>query len=146
MNGFVIVPLPAEYAAAAHELECESLSTAWSLRQIAECACANAKSGYLCALSGGGLAGVISFGVAFDECEIYNLAVNPGFRRRGAARALLGAALENARLRGAKKAFLEVACGNAAALALYKSEGFGENGRRRGFYHGEDAVLMEKKL
>jgi [ribosomal protein S18]-alanine N-acetyltransferase len=42
---------------------------------------------------------------------------------------------------------LEVRAGNAAALALYAAEGFGETARRPGYYGGrEDAVLMEKPL
>jgi len=82
------------------------------------------------------------------EIHITNLAVHPSFRRRGAARALLGHILEDARASGVELVFLEVRPTNAEALTLYESLGFCVIGRRKGYYFdtGEDALVMEARL
>lgn len=77
-----------------------------------------------------------------DEAEILNLAVDPAWRRRGVASALLN---EVAR-RALGTIFLEVAEPNAAAIALYRKLGWREAGVRPGYYnHGTvNAVVMKK--
>ena len=82
------------------------------------------------------------------EIHITNLAVHPSFRRRGAARTLLGSILEDARGTGVALVFLEVRPTNAEALTLYESLGFRVIGRRKGYYFdtGEDALVMEARL
>ena len=48
---------------------------------------------------------------------------------------------------GAGAMFLEVAAGNAPALALYAREGFAEVGRRRRYYSdGTDALVLRRDL
>ena len=48
---------------------------------------------------------------------------------------------------GATAMFLEVATGNAAALALYTGAGFVEVGRRRRYYaDGRDALVLRVNL
>jgi len=82
-----------------------------------------------------------------DEAELLTLAVDPARRRQGLGRGLVlrfGAA---AIQRGAARGYLEVAADNAAAIALYRSAGWQESGRRKGYYrahggHGVDALLM----
>ena len=89
-------------------------------------------------------AGYAGAWIVVDECHITNVAVSPSFRRRGAARELLTKLLEQAQLRGARAATLEVRPSNAAALALYTSMGFVQEGRRRRYYSdtGEDALIL----
>ena len=79
---------------------------------------------------------------AADEAEILNLAVDPGFRRRGVASALLSAVCEQAR----GNIFLEVAEPNLPAIALYLKLGWEQTGVRAGYYnHGSvNAVVMKK--
>lgn len=78
-----------------------------------------------------------------DEAELLTLAVAPEARRRGIASALLDDFVLACRARGAAHAFLEVAEGNAPAIALYASRGWQIGGRRRNYYApGIDAVLM----
>lgn len=84
--------------------------------------------------------------VAADEAELLTLAVAPAARRQGLGRRLLAAALAEAAARAGAAVFLEVAEGNAAALALYTQAGFAEAGRRRGYFRGGDAVVMRKTL
>ena len=97
---------------------------------------------------GGGLAGYLCLWEIGHEIHITNLAVHPSFRRRGAARALLGHILEDARASGVELIFLEVRPTNAEALTLYESLGFRVIGRRKGYYFdtGEDALVMEARL
>lgn len=57
--------------------------------------------------------------------NIHDLAVSPGHRGKGIARALMQAVEAKARTRGACKITLEVLGGNAPARALYASLGYG---------------------
>lgn len=84
---------------------------------------------------------------AAGEAEILTLAVVPAARRRGLGGALLAGALAGAAARGAEAMFLEVAAGNAAALALYRGLDFTEVGRRRRYYpDGADALVLRRDL
>jgi ribosomal-protein-alanine N-acetyltransferase len=81
---------------------------------------------------------------AADEVHLLDLAVDTAARRRGVGRELVGAVLSYARESSARLVLLEVRRSNDAAIALYRSSGFSENGVRRGYYsdNGEDAVEM----
>jgi ribosomal protein S18 acetylase RimI-like enzyme len=80
---------------------------------------------------------------ASDEAEILNIAVDPAFRRRGAASALLAAVSGEAK----GTIFLEVAEHNLPAIALYQKHGWEYAGLRAGYYnHGiVNAVVMKKR-
>ena len=82
--------------------------------------------------------------------EIAGLAVHPECRRRGVARALLAAAVDEAGRMGARRLTLRVFEPNTAARALYESEGFAVEGVLRGeFLRGGryvDDVLMAKPV
>ncbi len=88
--------------------------------------------------------GYLIYWVAAKEMHILNLAVHPGWRRRGVASALLADGLARARAQGAQVAWLEVRPSNTAALALYAAFGFVQAGRRPRYYEdtGEDALIM----
>jgi len=77
---------------------------------------------------------------------ISGLAVDPAFQRRGVGRALIDAAAEEARARGARRLRLRVLSHNTAAMRLYESTGFVVEGVLRGefFLDGvyRDDVLM----
>ena len=81
---------------------------------------------------------------------IVGLAVAPGDRRRGVASALLAAAEQLARARGARKLSLRVLSTNEAAMRLYERHGFQREGTLRDeFWIGGqfvDDVLMAKHL
>jgi ribosomal-protein-alanine N-acetyltransferase len=96
-------------------------------------------------------AGFALYRVAADEAEILTVSVVPEARRAGLGRALVGACEEGARAEGARRLFLEVAQGNAAARALYAGAGYAEVGRRKGYYQRpdgsrEDALILAKPL
>ena len=95
-------------------------------------------------------AGFILCRAVAGEAEILTLAVDPAFRRRGLAAALVEAAALLA-ARGAGELFLEVAADNEAAIALYAGRGFALVGRRPGYYArpggaAADALVMRRAL
>ncbi len=86
------------------------------------------------------------------DAELQAILVVREARRQGAAGRLLAAGIEQARTWRSERLLLEVRAGNEAALALYRRAGFGEDGRRRGYYPArlggqrEDALLMSRPL
>ncbi len=92
--------------------------------------------------------GFIIFWLVHDEVHVLNVAVDPTFRRRGVARALLAEAVARARDARAVLATLEVRRSNAAAINLYRLFGFRAVGVRSNYYadDGEDAFVMVMNL
>ena len=89
--------------------------------------------------------------VAADEAELLTIGVESGWRRGGVARRLLVAVMSEARVRGARRLFLEVAENNVPARMLYESESFRVVGRRDGYYARIggapiDAITMRRDL
>jgi ribosomal-protein-alanine acetyltransferase len=82
------------------------------------------------------------------EGDLANLATTAAVRRQGVGRRLLRHVLATARVRGGRIIFLEVRASNAAARALYESEGFVEVGRRAKYYARpvEDALILRTEL
>jgi ribosomal-protein-alanine N-acetyltransferase len=89
--------------------------------------------------------------VAGGEAELLTLAVDPPRQGRGTGGRLVARFLAEAGRRGAARAFLEVAEDNAAARALYARAGFAVAGRRPGYYRHPDgrridALVMGRDL
>ena len=99
---------------------------------------------YLVIEDRGEVSGHIGFRHVLGELHITTIAVRPEYRRRGHARALIGAAL--AAYPNASHVHLEVRPTNAAAIDLYESLGFKTTGRRPRYYGDEDALLMTLNL
>ncbi len=79
--------------------------------------------------------------------HVANIAVAPGFRRRGIGAALMEAADEYGRSHGECRLWLEVRERNLDAQQFYLELGFGETGRRPGYYtNGEDALLFSRTI
>ena len=112
--------------------------------------------GMLVAEDGGEIVGYVAVGRATrlesnrHVADIRGLAVAPDHQGRGLGRALVQAALDAARERGARKVTLRVLAPNTAARALYESCGFVVEGVRRDefFLDGRyvDDVLMARHL
>lgn len=82
-----------------------------------------------------------------DVVDLQRIAVHPGHRHQGLARALLDDVVAAGRADHADRLLLEVAAGNVAALALYTGAGFVEVDRRRRYYRdGADAVVLRLPL
>ena len=91
----------------------------------------------------GTLVAMASGWLVLDELQINVVAVDPTQRRHGLGTAVLEELMEEARRRGAKRATLEVASCNQAAIALYKRCGFLTSGTRRAYYSdGRDALIQ----
>jgi [ribosomal protein S18]-alanine N-acetyltransferase len=99
---------------------------------------------YLVIEDRGEVFGQIGVRHVLGELHITTIAVRPEYRRRGHARALIGAAL--AAYPDASHVHLEVRPTNLEAIALYESLGFRETGRRPRYYGDEDALLMTLNL
>lgn len=95
-----------------------------------------------------GLLAYCAFRMVADEMHLMNLTVAPREQGRGLGRFLLDLALDLAARRGCATALLEVREGNTRAVALYRTAGFLETGRRPGYYNHprEDALLLARPL
>lgn len=79
-----------------------------------------------------------------DAWHVMNVAVTPGYRRRGIASALLERLFEITAADPRRGHTLEVRVSNAGAIALYERLGFVSRGLRQGYYtdNREDALIM----
>lgn len=126
----------------------------WSATAMAELLAMPGASGLIAvegrslkpSLGGPGPAGLVLWRVAAGEAEILTIAVLPPWRRAGLGGLLLDAAMAAACENGAEAMFLEAAATNEPALALYGTRGFEKVGLRKGYYNGQDAVVMRSDL
>ena len=107
----------------------------------------NPLSRWLVALEGEQVLGYVGSQTVLDESDMMSLAVDPAFRRRGIARALVCALIEQLRKMGSRCLTLEVRASNESAQALYACLGFVQVGRRKNYYHHpkEDALILRKE-
>jgi ribosomal-protein-alanine N-acetyltransferase len=87
-------------------------------------------------------------GAGNGVAEMESVAVREDVRKRGVGRSLCLQAMFWAQTMGAASVQLEVRSASVAAMALYRSLGFVEQGRRSGYYTDpkDDAVMMELAL
>ncbi|WEK51102.1 MAG: GNAT family N-acetyltransferase [Candidatus Kaistia colombiensis] len=81
--------------------------------------------------------GFILIRTVADQAEVLTIAVTPAARGRGYGRMLMEAALRALYRELVPEIFLEVDENNASAVSLYRSLGFVEVGRRKGYYAGD---------
>ncbi len=90
---------------------------------------------------------VMQFGFAQHEAHLLLFAVVPSQRRRGLGCALLAWLEKIARLGGISLIRLELRANNDGARSFYRSLGYEEAGRLRGYYQRrEDAIRMVLNL
>lgn len=129
-------------------LHAASFARGWTRREIEELM-ASPTVDVVGAKLGSELLGMAMVRSAADEGEVLSIAVLHEWRGMGLARRLLNEALGCLARARAHNCFLEVEAANLAALALYKSLGFRETGRRKGYYHhegGGDALILSCPL
>jgi ribosomal-protein-alanine N-acetyltransferase len=102
---------------------------------------------YVIRTSDAAVAGFCAFWKVLDQIHINNLAIRPEFRRRGLARRLLAAVLDEAAAFGSPNATLEVRRSNTPARHLYESAGFRLAGVRTSYYTNpiEDALILARE-
>ena len=88
------------------------------------------------------LIGFIHIQDLVDEIDIINIVIDENCRRKGYASMLIDYVTNYAK---DKKIILEVSDQNLSAINLYKKYNFVEINRRKGYYNGIDAIIMEKK-
>jgi ribosomal-protein-alanine N-acetyltransferase len=141
-----IKKLTNELCKEASQLESRCLSTAWSESQLS--ALINDENYiYVTASEGQDLVGV--GGAIFssiDSAEIFTVAVSKENRGKGIGKEIVSKLIDFCVSKNAESIFLEVEDGNTPAISLYSSFGFKAVGKRKGFYHGKDAIIMELKL
>ena len=118
----------------------------WSENSVAS-ELENPLSRWLVAVEGEQVLGYVGSQTVLDESDMMNLAVDPAFRRRGIARALVLALIEQLREMGSRQLTLEVRASNESAQALYAQLGFERVGRRKNYYLNprEDALILRKE-
>lgn len=91
-----------------------------------------------------GLVGYGCYLIIANEAHLTNLAVRPDYRRKSAARRLLGYIMEIARRKNCEYILLEVRPQNESAVAFYEKAGFKLLYRRPRYYRNpvEDALVM----
>ncbi|MDR2163376.1 MAG: ribosomal protein S18-alanine N-acetyltransferase [Clostridiales Family XIII bacterium] len=104
----------------------------------------NILSAYFVAETSGQVCGYAGMWMVCGECHIMTIAVAPGHRQAGIGAMLFMKLMDEARLRGANRYFLEVRMSNAPAIAMYEKFGFRRIDVRRAYYddNGEDALIM----
>ena len=135
-----IVPFSATHVEAVAALEKATFADPWSAASLEE-ELHNPCARFLTALDGETVIGYIGCHHVADEGFIANVAVLPAYRRRGIGKALVLEAIKNGS--ALSRITLEVRASNHAAIELYRSLGFTEDGVRPRFYAHptEDALI-----
>jgi len=99
----------------------------------------------------GALAAFATAQTVAGEADILTIATAPAHRRKGLAATLIRALVSRLGERGVSRITLDVAEDNTPARALYREQGFTEDGRRPRYYTAGrdipvDAILMSRKL
>lgn len=125
------------------EIEKECFSCAWSEQAVLSSA--NTDCVFVLCEEDGIVKGYAGLQIVLDEGYITNVAVKGSFRRQGIARALMEELIK--KLDTLAFISLEVRESNVAAIGLYQSLGFKEEGKRKNFYAApkEDALIMTKR-
>ena len=122
-------------------LEREIYPQPWSARIFFD-ELAQANRRYFVVTSDGEIVGYGGVMLVEDDAHVTTLGVVPGFRRAKLGTRLLLALVESAVGGGARHLTLEVRATNTDAQKLYERFGFAPVGKRKGYYAGEDAIVM----
>lgn len=142
-----IFAMTADHIEQVAALERGCFADPWSLDSIAS-ELENPLALWLVAMEDGQLVGYVGSQIVPDEADVMNLAVQPGYRRRGTARLLMERLFEELKNRKVRILRLEVRPSNTGAVALYTALGFTVAGRRPNYYRHprEDAYILAKEL
>ena len=101
-------------------------------------------------LEGEQVCGAVWYQQVDDEAELLDVRILASHQNRGLGRQLLWASMTALALQEVMRIRLEARASNHTAIALYRSLGFNEGGRRRDYYPcgegREDAILMALEL
>ena len=98
-------------------------------------------------IENGELVAYIGFDLGLFEYEFQTVLVNPLYRKKGLAKALIGKMLDMAKQNNIESIFLEVREQNESAINLYQGLGFKVISKRNKYYFdGENALVMKKEI
>ena len=137
---FTIVPLRPADARALAALHAGSFPPGWPEADFATFLTDSAAFGF--GTRADALTGFILCRAAADEAEVLTFCVSPELRRQGRGRRLLTVAMEEARQRGARCFFVDVAENNWPARYLYEQSGLFCVGRRESYYRDQGAASV----
>ena len=142
----MIVKMQSAHVPEIAALEKICFSDPWSENSVAS-ELENKLALWLVAEENGAVAGYIGSQTVMGETDMMNVAVHPGFRRRGIAQALVLALVEELKKLESRCLTLEVRASNDPAIALYEKLGFAQIGRRKNYYRNprEDALILRKE-
>lgn len=125
------------------EIEKHCFSTPWTEEQVA---LSGDSTVFFLAKREGKAIGYGGMYTVLDEGYVTNIGVMPQYRRLGIGRKLVEMLVEYSLEMKLAFLSLEVRPSNSEAIALYKSFGFEEIGRRKDFYSNpiEDALIMTR--
>lgn len=128
------------------EIERASFSSPWSREMFADEIAARFGWARVAVDDSDGVVGFLIGRRYPDMWHVMDLAVTPGGRRQGVARALLREFLDGASAAG-QPVLLEVRENNSGAVALYEAEGFVSLSVRKRYYAdtGDDALVMVRE-
>lgn len=140
-----IAPLLSEDLTALYKLERVCFSSEfWSEKQLAS-QLTHSRMLNLGVWENECLLGFVLIGVVLDESELYQVAVSPDRRGQGLAHQLMDAATGILAERGVRKLMLEVRESNQAAIQLYRSFGFIQDGCRKAYYASVDGTAESRE-
>ena len=128
---------------AVYKIECECFHSPWSRFSLLK-ELTNEIAYYYVVIEDDAVAAYTGMWVLFDEAHVTNIAVSPGYRRRGFSKLLMIRMMQKAVELGADKMTLEVRETNTVAQNLYAGFGFYQNGFRPKYYDdtGEGALIL----
>ena len=114
----------------------------------------NSKNLCYCLSLDGKTIGYLIAMLAADTADIFNIGIDPDFKRQGYGTALLNHLIEELRKRDIGEIFLEVRAGNKSAIQFYKRQGFEEISVRKNYYtknsknqsQREDGIIMSIQI
>ena len=79
----------------------------------------------------------------YETAELIRIATHSDYRKTGVGNSLIKTVLKKATEQSCESMLLEVRSSNKAAQALYLKNNFSQINIRKGYYDGEDAVIMQ---
>ena len=127
-------------------IEAQCFSAPWSANSISG-ELTNPLALWVVAIDGSKVVGYVGSQSVMGEADMMNLAVMSDFRRLGIGKQLVLELSHILSLKGVSSLTLEVRTSNTAAIALYRSLGFQQVGRRPNYYSApkEDALILRKE-
>ena len=131
-----------------YEIENASFFEPWTKKNLIKELTANSLLKHYVYELDGEIVGFYIASKVLDLVEIFTIAVDEDYRKRGIGRELLSHLIEKSKESGAREIWLEVSVKNFKAIGLYEKFGFEKDGIRKNYYQklGEDAYNMKRKL